>query len=238
MRSTSVGADRRARGRRSARMTALVWLCMPRYFRSNRCRKKTIPTLTLPLKGRGHTRYHRLRTPGHHPSPPREGEGTSSRDRRRSNQQRIHPLDISRRIIGQPAFCQQRLIKQDMREIPKQRVVRRRAFKFFHQRMFGVHLKNWLGFRRVLTGLFEHARELRGHAMILHDETGRRINEPRGDTHVFSLVLERFFQFFENRLERDGCIFRCLFLRLILQLAKSTAPLATDCMGVPSNSCR
>ncbi len=55
-----------------------------------------------------------------HPNPPLEGEGTDVE----LDQQRINPLHVSRRIIGQATFRQQRLIKQNVCKIAKQCFVR------------------------------------------------------------------------------------------------------------------
>jgi murein tripeptide amidase MpaA len=59
-------------------------------------------------------------------------------------QQRIHPLDVSRRVFRQAAFGQQGLVKQDVGQVVEVHA----AVQLFHQRVLGVHFQHGLDFGR------------------------------------------------------------------------------------------
>jgi hypothetical protein len=71
-----------------------------------------------------------------------------------------------------------------------------------------------------LAGLLEHAGELGAHAVVLHHQAGGRVDQAGGHAHVFGLVLERFLELGQQRLEGFGGFFGGLLLGLVLQLAQ------------------
>jgi len=70
-----------------------------------------------------------------------------------SNQQRIHPFHIRRRILRQAAFGQQGLVVEAVGQVVEVHA----AVELFHQRMLGVHFEDGLVVWGFLAGLFEQA---------------------------------------------------------------------------------
>ena len=75
-----------------------------------------------------------------------------------------------------------------------------------------------------MAGLFEHACQLCTHAVVLHHQASRAVDQAGGHPNIFGLVFERFFEFGQQRLERFCRFFCRLFFGLVLQAAQINGP--------------